>query len=173
MAFIQLSASNGSWNRLKRAWAQQCEAANEEFDQWAVGTFLVLDDLAAKPEASAGIFAVQRGDEAPDLICQVNCTPLPGHPEPVVRVRMVTVSPEIDFGHTPPAKYIETLADLFFGIVELSQQGKMAAGEFKLHLRSPEDFNFFRVASRHLSKLGPFESVAMHGAWLHVIKTTN
>ncbi len=53
--------------------------------------------------------------------------------------------PAIDFGTFDQPRYIETLADLFFGIVELSQQGEMAANEFKLHLRSPEDFNFFRT----------------------------
>jgi hypothetical protein len=133
----------------------------------------VLDQLATRPEPRAGIFAVQKGDDTADLICQANCTPLPGHPKPVLRIRMVTVSPGIDFGQFEPAKYIETLADLFFGIVELSQRDTMISDEFKLHLRSPEDFNFFRIASRHLAKLGGFESVSMHGAWLHVIKSGN
>ena len=63
-----------------------------------------------------------------------------------------------------------TLADLFVGIAELSQEGELAANEFKLHLRSPEDFNFFRAVSRTLSKLTHFSDVSMHGAWLHVTK---
>jgi hypothetical protein len=170
MSLIQLHKANGSWARLKAGWKMQCIDAGEDFGLYARGTFIVLDELADKPERKAGIFAVQRGDEIPDVICQVNTTPLPGHPEPVLRVRMVTVCPAIDFGTFDQHRYVETLADLFFGIVELSQQGELAADEFKLHLRSPEDFNFFRAVSRSLSKLSQFSDVQMHGAWLHVSK---
>lgn len=170
MPLIQLQKVDGSWARLKAGWAEQCQAENEDFDLCAQGTFIVLNQLAEKPEKKAGIFAIQRGDEIADVICQVNTTPLPGHPEPVLRVRMVTVCPAIDFGTFDQSRYIETLADLFFGIVELSQEGELAASEFKLHLRSPEDFNFFRAVARSLSKLSQFSNVQMHGAWLHVTK---
>jgi hypothetical protein len=170
MPFIQLHKTDGSWARLKAGWKEQCNVVDEEFDLYARGTFIVLDELADKPERKAGIFAVQRGDEIPDVICQVNTTPLPGHPEPVLRVRMVTVCPSIDFGTFAESQYVETLADLFFGIVELSQEGALAASEFKLHLRSPEDFKFFRAVSRQLSKMTAFSKVTMHGAWLHVSK---
>jgi hypothetical protein len=170
MPLIQLHKTDGSWARLKTGWEEQCQAVDEDFGQYAQGTFLVLNQLAEAPERKAGIFAVQRGDDIADVICQVNTTPLPGHPEPVMRVRMVTVSPAIDFGTFDVSRYIDTLADLFIGITELSQQGELAANEFKLHLRSPEDFNFFRVVSRTLSKLSHFSDVRMHGAWLHVKK---
>jgi hypothetical protein len=170
MPLTQLHKTDGSWARLKAGWEEQCNAVDEDFSLYAQGTFMVLNELAEKPERKAGIFAVQRGDEVPDVICQVNTTPLPRHPEPVLRVRMVTVSPAIDFGTFDTTRYIDTLADLFFGIVELSQEGELAANEFKLHLRSPEDFNFFRAVSRTLSKLSHFSDVTMHGAWLHVTK---
>jgi hypothetical protein len=170
MTLVQLHKENGSWGRLKTAWEEQCTAIGEDFHLFAQGTFIVLNQLADAPEKKSGIFAVQRGDDAPDVICQVNTTPLPGHPEPVMRVRMVTVSPAIDFGTFDKSRYIETLADLFLGIVELSQQGDLAADEFKMHLRSPEDFNFFRAVAKTLSKLSDFSEVSIHGAWLHVKK---
>lgn len=170
MPLVQLRKENGSWDRLKAGWAEQCEAVGEEFRLYAQGTFIVLNELADRPERKSGIFAVQRGDDIADVICQVNTTPLPGHPEPVLRVRMVTVSPAIDFGTFDKSRYIETLADLFLGIVELSQEGELAADEFKMHLRSPEDFNFFRAVSKTLSKLSHFSDVSIHGAWLHVTK---
>lgn len=173
MSLIQLHKANGSWTRLKAGWEAQCNAVGEDPNLYARGTFIVLDELAEKPERKAGIFAVQRGDEIADVICQANTTALPGHPEPVLRVRMVTVCPTIDFGAFDQSRYIETLGDLFFGIVELSQEGELAANEFKLHLRSPEDFNFFRAVSRSLSKLSQFSDVQMHGAWLHVTKESN
>lgn len=98
MPLVQLSDSDGSYDRMKTGWREQCEEAGEEFEFFAQGTFLVLDPLAARPERRAGIFGFQRGDDLPEIICQANCTPLPGHPEPVLRVRMVTMSPALDFG---------------------------------------------------------------------------
>ena len=171
MSLVQLLGSNGTYNRMKAGWREQCEAAGEEFQYYAQGTFLVLDPLAANPERAAGIYAVQRGDDLPEVICQANCTALPGHPEPVLRVRMVTVSPALDFGTVPDPtnRYIENLVDLFFGIIELSQ-GDMAAKEVKFHLRSPEDFSFFRAVRGQLAKISHFESVEMHGAWLYVTR---
>ncbi|HWM83709.1 MAG TPA: hypothetical protein VNQ56_16745 [Pseudolabrys sp.] len=169
MSLVQLLNSDGSYNRLKTGWRQQCEDVGEDFDLYAQGTFLVLDQLAAKPEERAGIFAVQKGDDLAAVICQANCTPLPGHPEPVLRVRMVTVSPELDFGTLATTVYIDCLVDLFFGIIELSQ-GVMIAREIKLHLRSPEDFNFFRAVRGSLAKISRFESVEMRGAWLYVTR---
>lgn len=83
MSLVQLLSLDGSYTRMKNGWRDQCEQAGEEFGLYAQGTFLVLDPLAANPEQRAGIFAVQRGDELPEIICQANCTPLPGHPEPV------------------------------------------------------------------------------------------
>lgn len=171
MALVELTKANGSWDRLKTGWAQQCEVADEDFNQYARGTFLVLDELAEKPERKAGIFGVQRGDNIPDVICQVNTTPLPNHPEPVLRVRMVTVCPAMDFGQMGKNDYIEALADLFFGIVDLDERN-LGAKEVKLHLRSPEDFNFFRALRAPLVKIARFEKVEMHGAWLYVTKQT-
>src|SRR5450631_4266723 len=151
MSLVQLLASNGTYDRMKTGWREQCEIAGEEFQYFAQGTFLVLDPLAANPERRAGIFAVQKGDDLPGIICQVNCTPLPGHPEPVLRVRMVTMSPELDFGTQPgdqEGRYVENLVDLFFGIVRLSQDltnEDMIARDIKFHLRSPQDYAFFRA----------------------------
>jgi hypothetical protein len=169
MPLIQLLGSNGTYDRMKTGWRQQCEAAGEEFEFYAQGTFLVLDPLAARPERRAGIFAFQRGDDLPEIICQANCTPLPGHPEPVLRVRMVTMSPSLDFGTAtdPTNRYIENLVELFFGIVELSQSHddrEMNARDIKFHLRSPQDFAFFRAVSGSLAKISHFESVEMKGA---------
>lgn len=171
MPLVQLLGSNGTYDRMKTGWREQCLAAGELFEDYAQGTFLVLDQLAANPERRAGIYGVQRGDDLPEIICQANCTPLPGHPEPVLRIRMVTMSPALDFGTASDTtnRYIENLVDLFFGIIELSQ-GDMEAKEIKFHLRSPEDFSFFRAVRGQLAKISRFESVEMHGAWLYVTR---
>jgi hypothetical protein len=78
MPLVQLNNADKSWPRLKAGWREQCRAANEDFDQYAQGTFIVLNQLADSPERRAGIYAVQRGDEIADVICQANTTPLPG-----------------------------------------------------------------------------------------------
>lgn len=177
MSLIQILGSDGSYGRLKEGWREQCEGAGEEFQFYAQGTFLVLDQLAAAPERRAGIFGIQRGDDLPEIICQANCTPLPGHPEPVLRVRMVTMSPALDFGTVagdPMSRYVENLVELFFGIVELSQghvHDGMQAQEIKFHLRSPQDYDFFRAVRPTLAKISHFESVEMKGAWLYITRT--
>jgi hypothetical protein len=176
MSLVQLLGSNGSYARLKDGWREQCELADEEFQFYAQGTFLVLDQLAATPERRAGIFGVQKGDNLPEIICQANCTPLPGHPEPVLRVRMVTMSPELDFGTQPGdpiGRYVENLVELFVGIVTLSQDlnhEDMIAREIKFHLRSPQDYAFFRAVRPELAKISHFESVEMKGAWLYITR---
>lgn len=176
MSLVKLSGSDGSYARLKNGWREQCEEAGEEAEFYAQGTFIVLDQLAAKPERRSAILGVQRGDDLPEIICQANCTPLPGHPEPVLRVRMVTMSPALDFGIAPgdqKSRYVENLVDLFFGIVELSQSvdgDEMRAKEIKFHLRSPQDYDFFRAVRPQLAKISQFESVEMKGAWLYITR---
>lgn len=177
MSLIQILGSDGSYARLKEGWREQCIAAGEEFQFYAQGTFLVLDQLAATPERRAGIFAVQKGDDLPEILCQANCTPLPGHPEPVLRIRMVTMCPALDFGTVPGdpvSRYIENLVELFFGIVQLSQGGmhdEMLAREIKFHLRSPQDYAFFQAVRPELAKISHFQSVEMKGAWLYITRT--
>jgi len=176
MPLVQLLQSNGTYARMKTGWREQCEAAGEVFQDYAQGTFIVLDQLAANPERRAGIFGVQRGDDLPEIICQANCTPLPGHPEPVLRIRMVTISPELDFGTAPddPAgRYVRNLVDLFFGIVELSQESMdadMQAKDIKFHLRSPQDYAFFQAVRSELARIAQFERVEMKGAWLYITR---
>jgi hypothetical protein len=174
MPLVQLLGSNGTYDQMKAGWREQCEAAGEEFEFYAQGTFLVLDPLVVDPSALTGhsrsaVYGIQRGD-VPEIICLANWVRgLPGQPEPVLRVRLLTMSPAIDFGTAADAKsrYVDNLADLFYGIIELSQ-GDMPAGEIKIHLRSPEDFNFFRIASRELADFAGFSRVEMKGAWLYI-----
>lgn len=171
MALIKLSADDDSWDRLKAGWREQCLAIDEDFALYAPGSFHVLDQLVAKPERRAGVYGVPKDSGPPDVVCQINTTPLPGHPDPVMRIRMVTVCPAIDFGTVPEGQYTDTLVDLFLGIIELSQDDEMGAKEFKLHLRSPEDVSFFRVVSRGLMKIKGLAHVSVHGSWLHVVKS--
>jgi hypothetical protein len=175
MPLVQLLSSDGSYDRMKIGWREQCEAAGEDFEFWAQVNLNVMDQIVADRSAAtahsrSGVYAVQKGDDLPETICLANWVRgLPGQPEPVLRVRLVTMSPAIDFGTAAEAKslYVGNLAELFFGIIELSQ-GVMAANEIKFHLGSPEDYNFFRFVTPELSKFSGFSRVEMKGTWLYI-----
>lgn len=47
----------------------------------------------------------------------------------------------------------------------------MQAKEIKFHLRSPQDYDFFRAVRPSLAKISRFESVEMKGAWLYITRT--
>jgi hypothetical protein len=177
MPLIHLSKSDGSYDRMKNGWREQCEAADEEFEFWAQGTFdvmdqLVADPLAVSPSRQSGVYAAQQGDDLPGAICMANWVrSLAGYAEPVLRVRLITMSPAIDLGQFAPAEaknlYVSNLTELFSGILELSQ-GVMAANEIKFHLGSPEDYNFFKVVTPELSRFSGFSRVEMKGTWLYI-----
>ena len=92
MPLIPLSNNDGSWASLKAAWRAECEPFKEDFDSYAQPAFTVLDPLAAQPEQNAGIYGLDENGSIA-AVCQVNCTPLPGHPDPVLRVRLMTFAP--------------------------------------------------------------------------------
>jgi hypothetical protein len=87
------------------------------------------------------------------------------------------MSPQLDFGTQtgdPIGRYVENLVELFVGIVTLSQDlnsEEMMAREIKFHLRSPQDYAFFRAVRPDLAKISHFESVEMKGAWLYIKRT--
>ena len=168
MPLIPLSDADDSWATLKTNWRAECEQFDEDFDSYAQGTFTVLDALAAQAERNAGIYGL--GDSPSiDAFCQANCTPLPGHPEPVLRVRLMTFAPRYDFGDVDIGGYAKLLMGLFFGIVELSE-GPMAAEEIKFHLRSLADRQFFAALETPLARVRQFKRVEVKGMWLYVTK---
>lgn len=86
------------------------------------------------------------------------------------------MSPALDFAEDDTtSRYIDNLVELFYGIVQLSQSDnwpEMSAKEIKFHLRSPEDYAFFRGAVGNLAAVSRFKSVVMKGAWLYITKAT-
>lgn len=169
MPLSRLSASDGSWEALKRAWRAECEKFDEDFETYAPATFSILDPLALENSKKAGIFGLRDGSSM-SAVCQANCTPLPGHPKPVLRVRYMTFSPRFDFGELEVQDYAKALVQLFFGIIDLSQR-VMAANEVKFHLRSLADRQFFAALEMPLSKVSAFKRVEVQGMWLYVTKS--
>lgn len=167
-ALTRLSGADGSWARFKDDWRAQCANYGEDFDLYASGAFTVLDDLAANPEPRSGIFALVRNGKFA-AVCQANVTPLPGYDGPVLRIRMMLLSPDYDFGEISVDEYAIVLIDMFSGVMELSHTD-MPARHVKFHLRSPADRQFFAALGRHLDASPALESVQMRGGWLYVTK---
>jgi hypothetical protein len=170
MALIPVSDTDGSWQRLKEQWRAECTQFDEEFDAYASGTFSVLDPLAADGHPRCGIYALAGPDHSHPAFCQVNRTPLPGHPAPVVRVRMMTFSPKYDYGEFEIQEYAQILMGLFSGVIQLSDT-IMESREIKFHLRSIADRQFFAALSAPLSSHRLFQAVEVKGMWLYVTKS--
>src|SRR5690606_15735785 len=97
-------------------------------------------------------------------ICQANCTGLPGYDGPVLRIRFMLFAPDYDFGEKDLDDYGMLLADLFLGVIELSED-VLQARYVKIHLRSPADRQFFTILGRGLEQSDHFDSVHVKGAW--------
>lgn len=174
MRFLALSDQNGSWAALKDGWRTQCDTFGEDFADYAVGTFAVLDPLAAEGHPRCGIFAFGREAAGPlDAICQVNRTWLPGYDGQVLRTRFITYAPKYDFGELDEHSYAFVLTGIFMMTLGLSE-GQilpgMEAKYLKFHLRSPADRQFFSALQTPLSNVDRFERVAVTGSWLYVTK---
>jgi hypothetical protein len=169
MALVPLSDEDGSWGRLKDAWRAQCEHYGEDFDNYAVGTFSVLNSLAAEGHPRAAIFGVEENGQI-IAICQPNRALIPGYPSHVLRVRLLTVCPHYDFSDIGVEEYATLLVELFNGVLELSN-GEMEAKYLKFHLRSPADVQFFAALRVPLAQVPVFAEVDVKGMWLHVTKS--
>lgn len=168
MSLVKLCGSDGSWQKVKAEWEEACKKYDEDFSNFGIASLPVLDALAETPEKAARICGFQ-DNTGHAAVCQANVTPLPGYVGPVLRVRMITLSPNYDFGEYPIDAYAQVLGGLFAGILALSQ-GDMKADHIKFHVRSPADFQFFRTFQAVLAEQKAFSSVKMQGAWLYVTK---
>jgi hypothetical protein len=79
------------------------------------------------------------------------------------------VCPLLDYGNLPETQYGETLIDLLFGAVKLSESD-LVAKHIKMHLRSPADSRFFAAVGKSLDSRGVFAATEAHGAWLSFTK---
>lgn len=169
MGLIQIAHGNGLWHALCGDWRSQCVGFNEDFETFAIDAMSVLNKLSSEPEQRAGVFALQR-DDGFELVCQLNCTHLPGYSGPVLRLRHLTLSPNIDFGERPEEEYGNLLINLFNQVYLMSEIDPFRADHIKFHLRSPGDRRFFREVGAGLENSGQFQAVRIAGSWLLVTK---
>ncbi|MBG6211720.1 hypothetical protein IWQ49_006411 [Labrenzia sp. EL_126] len=168
---FRLQKGDGTWGAFEDDWRVQCENHEEDFSEYALGTFGVLEELISEPQPKSAAFAIHNGSMH-SAICQINTTMLPGYQEPVMRVRHMAFCPELDFGDGSIEDYSDALVGAFTGILALSEvDDQLKAKHLKMHLKSPADRQFFSALSPMLGKLERFTSVRLVGSWLYVDKS--
>lgn len=166
----KLQVSDGSWSSFCDDWRQQCECHDEAFDEYAPGSFSVLEELANNNERKAGVFATKIDGSFVSCF-QVNVARLPKFDGPVMRVRHLVLAPDYDFGDLSIDQYALALTSSFTAVLELaSQDVSMKAKHVKFHLRSPADRSFFAFLQQQLNESSHFETVQMSGSWLYIKK---
>jgi len=169
LKLLKIQKAGGSWQRLVDDWTSQCEHYGEEFANYAVATMPVLEQLAANPEQHAGVYATETNGHI-SSVCQLNRTPLPGFDAPVLRVRLLTVSPRYDFGDFDISDYGEVLIAAFAGVLNISDDSELNSRYINFHLRSPSDRPFFQALGAGLNGAATIEAVKLAGSWLYITK---
>lgn len=168
MSIQELSARDGSWDRLLASWKVQCEGYGQDFGDFAGATFGVLGALAKEGHPKAEVYGFHVGAEC-WVICEANHTMIPGYNDYVLRVRNMTFAPRFDFEDVGVDAYGKALTGLFGGILALSHSLRPAP-YIKFHLRSPADRTFFQSLTEPLLQIPVFDTVEVKGAWLYVTK---
>ncbi|WP_370319532.1 hypothetical protein [Oricola sp.] len=163
--------ADGTWDVFEEDWRKQCESYGEDFADYASGTFSVLKEIIDEEHEKAAVFAFL-SEKSHRSICQVNTKLIPGYDSPVMRVRFMTMCPDLDFGDNPIDDYIHALVHLFAGAMAISDEDpEFQARHVKVHLRSPNDRQFFSVLGAGLNEADEFESVRVAGSWLYITKS--
>jgi hypothetical protein len=162
MRLIPISQSDRSWNKIKAEWKAIADRTGEDFSELAA-MFAALEPLANQEGSKSGLYGFYQDEEA-RAICQISRMLVSRFPNPVVRVRFVTVSPLYDSGSTDLAGYSQLLVGLFSGVVWLARS-TLGAQNVQFHLRSPSDAQYF-AALQVAAPLSPFASFSFKGAWI-------
>jgi hypothetical protein len=157
-----LPITESSWRTIRAQWKRRVEGAGEDFSTYALTAFASLDPGSPDPGKS-GLYALYDGEEV-HAFCQVNRLLMSRFPSPVLRARLVTVSPIYDLGQENPEGYAQTLVALFSGVIWLSRE-TLSSDHIRFLLRSPGDAQFF-AALQIATPLSPFSEFAIHGAWI-------
>lgn len=166
--FGRLLKADGSWARFKANWADQCAAVGEDPADFATDALQVIEQFSEKDDSANWAVAVS-GDDDFLGACVVIRAQLPGTSGWTLRVRQIVVSPKLDYGEIDSVVYADTLIELIYGVIKLSESELMSE-HIKFHLRSPHDMEFFRHMRNGLDSQSVFRVVEMKGAWLYITK---
>lgn len=170
LKYIQLLKEDGTWDDFQKDWEGQCKKFDEDFADFASGTFSVVGELVENKQRKAGVFAFCNRDTHISM-CQINVAGLPKYDSPVMRVRFLTLCPDFDFGENTIEEYATALVAAFAGILALSNtEGDYGVNHINFHLKSPADRSFFSALGKGLNESDDFKSVQTVGSWLYITK---
>lgn len=171
-----LREEDGTWAAFEADWKQQCEDVGESIDDYSPEALELLRRIAMGKEPSLGgtnesaVGALWDNESKRYWAAMVlNRVMLPKTPGYTLRVRHMTVSPAVDYGVAEVRMYPDIIIGLVLGIVYLSSTA-MHANTLQMHLRSPQDVEFFRVFAASIGPKNVFASVQIRGAWLYIEK---
>ena len=167
---VRVSRENGLWQKLLKEWNAQCEAFDENLDDYAVSSMAVIRPLAeATQTPNAGVYALTENDSFTGL-CQLNVAFIPGYQDKVLRVRHIVHSPRFDFDDSVSIEdYTKFLSGLLVGVFHISNN-EMRAPNIKFHFKSPAERLFFDKMKSAVKDSGIADTVEMRGAWLYIRK---
>lgn len=170
MQVVRLQASDGTLKAFEDDWANQCEVVDEEYCNYGVSTLDPIREFAGANSDKEWAIAIKSKDRFVAAACAIR-TMQKGFVGWVLRIRMVTVCPLLDYGNLDENAYIDTLIGILNGALKLSESD-LPAEHIKLHLRSPTDAVFFRAFGNTLDSKGVFAATEAHGAWLTISKAS-
>lgn len=171
MKLERLSRLDGTWDTLRKQWTEQCSTYEEDFEVYAAASVRTLEEECDKTSAISisDVFGLRDEKGVYHAACFLNAAYIKGYNERVLRVRHVVLSPYYDFEDIEIDEYAVVLAQIFTGILRLSNTDMMCP-HIKIHYRSPYDRQFFTVFSLPMKESATFSSVESKGMWLHLTK---
>lgn len=164
----RLLAEDSSFQNLLNVWGAQCEEAGDCIEDYAGSSIEALRKFAESPTPDEWAVSFDK-DGAPMAVACASRVAQKGFVGKVLRIREVTVCPNLDYGILPESDYIDTLIGILNAAINLSETS-LRAIHIKMHLRSPADSVFFRAVGNVLDSKDVFAEVTTHGAWLTFTK---
>jgi len=168
--FMLSRLSQNEWRELVLQWEDECARHGENFDEFAVASLPVLEELACSaPRRDAAVFGLSTGGLI-NVVCQANACFLPGYTGKVLRIRHIVLSPKFDFSdELELSDYEEALVGVFQGALGLAY-GEMPSDHVKFHLKSPAERAFGAAFTEALKSVRHFSNVAIKGSWIYLSK---
>ena len=139
MRLLPMKEPDRSWRSIKGQWKKDAESVGEDFSTFSTGSFTAYDGLT-KDGGHPSLYCLSDGERI-HAACQVSRLMMSKFPTPILRARLVVVSPVYELGLADAGQYAQILVALFSGIVWLSKDA-LSAGHIRFFLKSPGVHNF-------------------------------
>ena len=160
MRLLPMKEPDRSWRSTKAQWKKDAESVGEDFSTFSMGSFTAFDALTREGD-NPTLYCLSDGERI-HAACQVSRLMMSKFPTPILRARLVVVSPVYELGLADAGQYAQILVALFSGIVWLSKDA-LSAGHIRFFLKSPGDAQFF-AALQVSTPLSPFSKFTIDGA---------